>query len=106
MNTIKPNNQELKADLGKLQMHLIPPTALTAIASVLTFGANKYSPNSWQRVERTRYVSALMRHWVEYMKDPNSIDTESGMPHIWHVLTNAAFLTDMQIRGYDDRKKA
>jgi len=30
------------------------------------------------------------------MKDFNSNDPESGLPHIWHVATNIAFLIEME----------
>jgi rubredoxin len=88
-------NQEHKADGGKLMMELIPTTALVSLGNVLTYGAKKYSPNSWQRVERERYVGALLRHFVAYMNNPTGRDEESGLMHIEHVLCNAAFLNDM-----------
>lgn len=85
-------NQQIKQDNGKLRMELIPPETLKALAEVLTYGANKYSANSWQQVEPQRYLGALLRHLVEYVKDNNSIDDESGIKHIDHVLCNACFL--------------
>lgn len=90
------NNQEIKRDAGKPMMCLLPPEALEALGAVLTFGAEKYSANSWRQVEKERYVSALLRHMCKYMKDPKSVDEESGLPHIWHVLCNAAFLTALE----------
>jgi len=83
----------LKYDDGKLQYALIPPIAMEAMASVLTFGAAKYAPNSWQTVPNgeERYLNALFRH-LEAYRSGIATDTESGMPHLWHVLTNAAFL--------------
>lgn len=88
------NNPEegLKYDDGKLRMDLIPPVTYEALGRVLTYGAKKYTDNSWQGVERKRYVAALLRHFIEYMKDPQSIDSESGLKHIEHVLCNAMFL--------------
>ena len=88
-------NQEHKADGGKLMMELIPTTAFTSLAKVLTYGAKKYEPNSWQRVERERYVGAILRHLVAYIENPTGKDEESGLMHIEHVLCNAAFLNDM-----------
>ena len=88
-------NQEHKADGDKIMMELIPTTALVSLGNVLTYGAKKYEPNSWQRVERERYVGALLRHFVAYMNNPTGRDEESGLMHIEHVLCNAAFLNDM-----------
>lgn len=83
----------LKYDTGKLQYSLIPPETLRALAEVLTFGAEKYAPNSWQRLENgeKRYLDALFRH-LEAYRSGELIDPESGFPHLSHVLTNAAFL--------------
>lgn len=83
-----------KYDQGKLRYSLIPPEATEALAKVLTFGADKYSADSWQHVPnaKQRYLDALYRH-LEAYRSGNLIDSESGYPHIYHVLTNAAFLT-------------
>ncbi|MFI3115317.1 MAG: dATP/dGTP diphosphohydrolase domain-containing protein [Clostridia bacterium] len=89
------NTTSLKYDAGKLRLDLIPPITYEALGRVLTFGAEKYSANSWQGIERERYVGALLRHFVEYMKDPDSVDAESGFKHIEHVLCNAMFLNYM-----------
>ncbi len=84
----------LKYDAGKLRYSLIPPSATKAIAEVLTFGAAKYAPNSWQTVENAeeRYLDALIRH-LEAYRSGERLDPESGLPHIAHLLCNAAFLS-------------
>lgn len=89
----KDRSQEYKFDDGKLMMELIPPETFEAIARVLTYGANKYSPDSWKKVDPKRYQGALLRHLTAYMKDPNGVDLESGLLHIDHLLCNAAFLS-------------
>ena len=85
----------LKYDQNKLRMDLIPPETYEALGRVLTYGAGKYSPNSWQGVASERYVGALLRHFVAYMKEPSGVDEESGLKHIEHVLANAMFLNWM-----------
>ena len=84
----------LKFDVGKLRYSLIPPEATRAIAEVLTFGAEKYAPNSWQSVPNAheRYLDALMRH-LEAYRAGELIDPESKLPHMSHLLCNAAFLS-------------
>jgi hypothetical protein len=62
-------------------------------------GIKKYDDDSWQNVEADRYEDALMRHWCEYLKDRTSIDEESGMPHSWHMLTNAAFIVALDCKN-------
>jgi hypothetical protein len=90
-------DQTIKADEGKIRPTLVPPEAIEAIAAVRTYGVSKYgSDENWKEVEPERYRDALYRHWLAYLKDPNSKDTESGLPHMWHILCNAAFLCEME----------
>jgi len=82
----------MKFDAGKLRYSLIPPKATKELAKVLTYGARKYKPNNWQKVEdKTRYVDALYRH-LEAWRADEKIDSESGLSHLSHALTNIAFL--------------
>jgi hypothetical protein len=92
-------DQSKKQDGGKLRMELIPPTALTSIARLLTHGAIKYGPNTWQSVEYERYVGAILRHLTAFIADPTGYDIDSGLPHIEHVLINAVFLNDAFCHG-------
>ena len=95
----------LKYDGGKLQYSLIPPVATKALAEVLTFGANKYAPNSWQTVEEgeRRYLDAAMRH-LEAWRDGESTDDESGYSHLKHCLTNIAFLLHFEQERLNETK--
>ena len=93
----KGNNQEIKADLGKPQLRLVPTEIINCIARVREFGNKKYKDsNSWKRVEKERYVDAMFRHLLKYINDNNSIDEESGLPHLWHLACNVAFLCEME----------
>lgn len=86
-------NQSNKLDNGKLMLELIPPECYISLGKILTYGANKYGPNCWQSVEPKRYVGALLRHLTAYLIDPTSVDEESGLLHIDHLLCNAMFLS-------------
>ena len=97
--TITNRDQSKKFDSGKLRMELIPTTTLTSIGRVLTHGAEKYGPNTWQSVEYERYIGAILRHLVSFIEDPTGKDLDSGLLHIEHVLTNAAFLNDAVRKG-------
>lgn len=82
----------IKYDSGKLQYSLIPPIATRELAKVLTYGANKYKANNWKKVDdKSRYIDALYRH-LEAWRSGESIDTESGLSHLSHALTNITFL--------------
>lgn len=105
----------VKADDGKLRIDLIPPEVIFALASVLTFGANKYSDRNWEKGMRWgRVFGALMRHMWAWLggKGPTtdsflfgSIDEETKFSHLWHALCCLAFLVAYEERGHgtDDR---
>lgn len=84
-----------KYDAGKLRMDLIPPEAERAMAAVLTMGAEKYGPNQWRGVAPERYEAALRRHLLAW-KEGETLDPESGLPHLAHLLCNAAFLVALE----------
>lgn len=91
------NNQEVKADSGKLQMTLVPRRIIKAIAIVRMYGVKKYGdPENWRRVEIERYRDAAFRHWLAYLDNPKSVDDESGLPHLWHHACNVAFLVELE----------
>lgn len=90
-------NQNIKADAGKPQLHLVPTEIINCIARVREFGSKKYkNPNSWRQVEKERYIDAMFRHLLKYVNDNNSVDEESGMPHLWHLACNVAFLCELE----------
>lgn len=78
---------------GKPMIHLIDNDAIIGMAEVLTHGAQKYEPNTWQNIENPidTHYDALMRHILAW-KNGEIDDPESGFSHIKHVLTNAMFL--------------
>lgn len=85
----------LKHDGGKPRLDLVPPEVIEAVGTVMTFGAEKYGENSYRNVEPKRYRAALMRHICKWLKDPYGKDDDSGLPHLWHVACNVAFLLEL-----------
>lgn len=85
----------LKHDGGKPRLDLVPPELIEAVGTVMTFGAKKYGENSYRNVEPKRYRAALMRHICKWLKDPYGKDEDSGLPHLWHVACNVAFLLEL-----------
>ena len=89
-------NQEAKRDEGKLQLSLVPTQIIKDIATIRMYGNAKYGDaKNWKTVEKQRYIDAFYRHWLEYVKNPKSIDEESGYPHLWHCACNMAFICEM-----------
>ena len=96
-------NQTIKADNGKPQCRLVPSEVVRCIARVREYGLRKYgSAESWKDVEIERYRDALYRHLLAYIENPTGKDEESGLPHLWHIACNVAFLCELQKEvGYE-----
>lgn len=95
----------LRFDQGKTRLDLLPPELLEGVGQVLSMGALKYAPRNWEKgMKWGRVYASLMRHLLAWQKG-EKVDTESGLSHLWHVATNAAFLITYEARGIgeDDR---
>ncbi len=95
-------DQRFKFDGGKLRYDLYPIEAYEGCTKVLTFGASKYSDNSWQKVTpKRRYYAALIRHlneqikWEDAGNEGLAIDEESGLPHLDHAQCNLVFYREL-----------
>jgi hypothetical protein len=64
----------VKFDQGKPQWRLVPFGAMTEVVDVLTYGANKYSPDNWKYVNdaQNRYIDAGFRHFTLHTQTENS----------------------------------
>ena len=91
---------EPKADKGKPRLTLVPLQILWDIAEVRRYGVEVKYPETgvdgWRSIGEQRIRDALFRHVVRYMSDPEGLDEESGLPHLWHVATNVAFLCELE----------
>lgn len=93
-------SQTAKADAGKPRLTLVPRQIIWDIAAVRDYGNLKYGdPENWRQVEPERYRDALMRHLMAYLDDPKSVDSESGLPHLWHCACNISFLCELEKGG-------
>lgn len=87
-----------KYDQGKPRYDLVPAHAEAEFVDVLTFGANKYGPENWRKVEQAkeRYTAAAMRHLAAYRMGETH-DIESGKHHLAHAMCCLAFITEMDL---------
>ena len=91
------NDQNAKADAGKLDLTLVPRQIIWDIAEVREYGNKKYGdPDNWKQVEPERYRAAAFRHFLAYLDDPAGRDQESGISHLAHLACNIAFLCEME----------
>ena len=92
MDKLPKNTQGgVKDDSAKLRYDLIDFQGIEQMVSVLTMGALKYGPDNWKNVEDERYVAAMLRHLFAHQLG-ETIDRESGQPHLAHVMCNVMFL--------------
>ena len=92
-NNTQQKSQGMKNDQDKNRLDLIEPEFIEGVGEVLTFGAKKYEPNNWQKVENPedRYYAAALRHLLAWRRGEKT-DEESGLSHLKHVATNIMFL--------------
>lgn len=97
-NNDPPREVGRKFDGGKLEYGLLPPLALEETVKVLTFGAQKYERDNWQKVPdaKRRYFDALQRH-VWAWKQGEQIDPESNIHHLAHAMCCLMFLYEHDI---------
>ena len=89
-------DQSAKADKGKLELSLVNPELVKAVAEVRMYGTEKYGDSeNWRKVEPKRYIDALYRHLLAYIEG-NEVDEESGLSHLAHMACNISFLLDKE----------
>lgn len=96
MNDICVPKGVAKADAGKARPTLCPSELIWAVTAIREYGCRKYhDPDNWKRVEPQRYKDAAYRHWLAYLGGEEK-DPESGLPTLWHVACNIAFLIALE----------
>lgn len=89
-------DQQAKADAGKPHPSYVPVALIEGVMAVREYGNQKYhDPDNWKQVEPERFWDATLRHVLKAWHNPYSIDKESGLPNLWHIATNVAFLIEM-----------
>lgn len=95
-----------KLDAGKIRPSLVISgfaQALSAVAAVGTYGANKYTDNGWMEVPGgiERYSDAMLRHTLSEMSGEEN-DQESGLSHAAHAAWNALATLELKIRAKNE----
>lgn len=88
----------MKHDESKPRFDLIPPIAELEVAKVLEYGARKYDPDNWRKVEgaRNRYYAAARRH-LNAWRTGEYHDLESRLPHLAHAITSLMFILELEM---------
>lgn len=77
---------------GKPQWTLMDAKSMEPMIQVLMYGAKKYDRDNWKKAcpKRLDLMDSLMRHVMAIVAG-EQIDSESGLPHIGHLMCNAMF---------------
>lgn len=85
---------------GKPKLSLVPSEIIYAISAIREYGVKKYKdPENWKTVPIEEYHEALLRHTEAIRGNLYALDKESGMPHLWHIACNTAFIIEMAQSG-------
>lgn len=95
-----------KFDGSKPKMHLLPPKAISEVAKVLTFGADKYGEFNWKLLENLhdRYNSAALRHIFANL-DGEALDNESGYHHLAHAICCLLFRLEVVLNEQTSKEE-
>lgn len=96
-----------KDDGAKLRYDLLDSSATAWLVAGMTYGAAKYAPNNWRKVEgwEWRYIGALLRH-IEAYRAGEQMDPDSGgvLPHLALAMCSLHMLVGRL--GYGDQAAA
>lgn len=83
-------------DTGKIRWSLLPRDAMRDIVEILEFGAKKYAPDNWKKATSDdnieRCWNSFDRHRDALQLEGQYSDTETGLSHTAHMLTNLMFI--------------
>lgn len=82
---------------GKVQYSLLLdfPNALEGATRCLEYGSGKYGRTNWQKgLAYSAIMDSLLRHLVAFAGGEDN-DPESTLPHVDHIVCNAALLAEM-----------
>ena len=92
----------------KAPTHAIPPVAILHLGAAMETGENKYGLFNWRHrtVSSSVYYDALQRHVLAWW-DGETVDPDSGVPHLAHVMACCAVLLDAEQNGslHDNRSE-
>lgn len=100
----------MKNQSEKNKYSIIPTIMWEALSKVLSFGANKYSPENYKNEPVEGYVDSMFRHFIAW-RNGEYYDPESGLPHVYHMFANAGFISCLEEinkkkeKDYEDIKR-
>lgn len=87
------SKKAMRFNEGKPKWSLVDFKSLEPMVRVLEYGADKYSRDNWKDGLLVReIVESMLRHIFDFLEGED-LDSESGLPHVGHILCNAMFLS-------------
>jgi len=84
----------LKFDTEKVDLSLLPSTAIIEVGKVLTYGKHKYGAHNWRKgILFSRNIAAALRHIFKWISG-TSYDEESGCHHLAHACVDLLFILE------------
>ena len=73
------------------------PDALSGVTAVCEEGMCKYGRGTWKGISNPleRYRNAMRRHQLAKASG-EKVDTETGLPHSWHIAWNAMAIAQIE----------
>lgn len=72
---------------------LVPNELMLAVAQVRGYHSAAYGdPNRWKGIKPAKLRTAALEHLLAYLQDQNATDETSGLPRLWHIACDVAFL--------------
>jgi hypothetical protein len=94
--------------IGKAPISQLDGEMLRQVALVMEFGQGKYDRGNWRKgIPYNRCLDSLFRHILSF-KEGETLDSESGLPHLGHAVANLMFLLRYEADNrvdLDDRDK-
>lgn len=83
--------QGIKLDTGKPPLDLVEAHFIEDVGRVLLFGADKYSPNNWQKgMSLGKCLAGVLRHTYAMLRGEH-LDPETGLSHAAHAACGLMF---------------
>ena len=95
-----------KYDGDKPKLYLLPPKSILEVGKVLTYGAEKYDPENWRKVDdlQNRYTSAALRHVFAHI-DGEENDEETGLSHLAHAMCCLLFKLEDELIAQSEKER-
>jgi hypothetical protein len=104
------SDQKIKTAAGKIPLDLVPLDSIKGAARVFGYGARKYARGNWYTATDDefggRYAGGALRHLASAQRPDGtfdfnslaSVDEESGLPEIDHMLCGLMMLRGLLIK--------